>query len=292
MIDVLEFSLSFEGNSADEHQLDFYDVAQAIAGFQRSLALTTHLVLTGNIITQAPSLKAAQILALPPEEGSWKIKAAVVLTAAYHVLTLPHDTPLGHLVYSSYDYVVKETLGFHVDYDKSLGRSYDEIRRRYGEDSNVPILQQSQLDSVLEKCEPSIRSMHRPIHASKTAIEAKISCTLPRGERLVGEPLTDETFEYLEYTRSSDDIENVLGKVSSYNINTFKGRLFLYDEGRPIPFIISDTARTANTVNKIVESLKQNAVNRNSAVGNISCRAIKYFSRTGRLKRILITEVQ
>lgn len=53
----INFDLSFGGGITDRHQIDFYDVSQALIGFQRSLALTTHLVVNGEIITQSPSLK-------------------------------------------------------------------------------------------------------------------------------------------------------------------------------------------------------------------------------------------
>lgn len=81
--DLLQFTLSFSGELADEHRIDLYDVSQAIIGFQRSVALTTHLVLNQKIITQAPSLKGAEILAFPPTDGSWKINTAVILTSLY-----------------------------------------------------------------------------------------------------------------------------------------------------------------------------------------------------------------
>lgn len=54
---MTDIKLKFEGNLSDNHVLDFYDAARAMMGFQRSLALTTHLVVNGEIITQAPSLK-------------------------------------------------------------------------------------------------------------------------------------------------------------------------------------------------------------------------------------------
>ena len=117
---AVEVTLSFMGDRADESEIEFYDVAQALIGFQRSLALTTHLILNDEIITQAPSLDGAQILALPPEPGSWKITAAIMLTGAFYTLgTAPKDTPIGNLISSAYDYVISETLGFHVDYDKN-----------------------------------------------------------------------------------------------------------------------------------------------------------------------------
>jgi hypothetical protein len=70
---AIEITLSFNGGAADKNEINFYDVSQALIGFERSLALTTHLVLNGEIITQAPALKGAEILAIPPTEGSWKL---------------------------------------------------------------------------------------------------------------------------------------------------------------------------------------------------------------------------
>ena len=117
------FMLSYGGSEADHHEIDFYDVAEALMGFQRSLAITTHLILNGKVITQAPALKSAIIRVSPPRAGSWEIVASLSLAAGavYKLGTTPKDTVLGHLVYSAYDYVVKSLLGVHVDIDKSLG---------------------------------------------------------------------------------------------------------------------------------------------------------------------------
>ena len=128
----LAFTLSYSGAMADEQAIEFYDVALALIGFQRSIALTTHLVLNNEVITQAPTLRGANVIALPVEEGSWKIKAAVVggfLAGAYQLGTAPKDTPIGHLVRSAYDYVISETLGFHLDYNKTLGQQYEDLEK-------------------------------------------------------------------------------------------------------------------------------------------------------------------
>lgn len=116
----ITFELQYTGARTDIHEIDFYDVSQALVGFQRSLALTTHLILNGEIITQSPSLRGARLFAVPAEEGSWKWKANVVFvgTALYALTTAPHDTVLGNLVTSAYDYVISERLGFHVDYER------------------------------------------------------------------------------------------------------------------------------------------------------------------------------
>jgi hypothetical protein len=92
--------LSYSGQLANDQLIDFYDISEALVGFQRSLALTTQVVLDGKVIIQAPALRGAKILALPPEPGSWKIKATIIVAAAglYHIGTVPRDTPLGNLI--------------------------------------------------------------------------------------------------------------------------------------------------------------------------------------------------
>lgn len=116
---MTSISLSYEGGLADNNVLDMYDAARGLAGFHRSLALTTHLLLNGEIITQAPSLKGAQIIATTPEEGSWKV-TAVVLAGIWAVTSASKDTVPGHILFSAYDYVIRSTLGFPVDFDKTL----------------------------------------------------------------------------------------------------------------------------------------------------------------------------
>lgn len=58
----VSFTLSYEGNSADRHEIDLYDVSQALMGFQRSIALTTHLVLNDKIIQKPHILKGQRYM--------------------------------------------------------------------------------------------------------------------------------------------------------------------------------------------------------------------------------------
>jgi hypothetical protein len=58
----MQITLQYDGAMSDSHLIEFYDAARGLVGFQRTLALVTHLVLHGDIITQAPSLRGASIL--------------------------------------------------------------------------------------------------------------------------------------------------------------------------------------------------------------------------------------
>lgn len=282
-----EFSLKFEGKKAEDHELDFYDVSQALIGFQRSLALTTHLILNDKVITQAPALKGAKILARPPQEGSWEIIAAVIGGIGY-LGTRPKDTPIGHIIYSAYDYVVASALGFHVDYEQSLGQQYERIKSK---DITLPALDETRFDSVIEKCENAIKDMHRPIISSKTADIARVSAHMSSGEEYVSRQLDAETFQHVSHTYQQEQAIELVGRISSYNINTYRGRVFVEEYNRPIPFELSESARTTFQIAKVVGSLTANAHDRFKGDGYVTLVVLKNESRLGRVKSFYVLEV-
>ncbi|HVP84062.1 MAG TPA: hypothetical protein VMS78_05010 [Rhizomicrobium sp.] len=289
--ELISFTLSYAGASADNNQIDFYDVSQALLGFQRSLALTSHLILTGEIIIQAPSLQGANIIVAPPEAGSWKTTATIIVgvgSAIFKLGTASPDTPIGNLVRSGYDYVISETLGFHVDFNSTLGKQYDEL---HGTDASVHKLSQSKFDSLIEKCEPAIKNMHRPIIASQTATEATV--TSPNRGKVcqIGPILNAETYDYISYTRRDDFPTDVRGMVSSYNMNTFKGRIFAVEEQRPIPFELLESARIMPVIELITNSLAINAQGSYLPGAEIRMSAFCNYSRSGRLKSLSVVEV-
>ena len=287
---MAEITLSYTGNLADTHTIDLYDAARALVGFQRSLALTTHLLLHGEIITQAPSLKGAKIITTAPDEGSWKVTAAV-LVGIWTVGTAPKDSVFGHLLYSAYDLVVKETLGFHVDFDKSLGQQHE----AYLASKKIT---KEKVDSLVEKTESAISDMHRPIVGNKTATSAKL---FARGDSSgpiqLGPEFTQISYDYISHTVRSPNPSEIVGVVSSYNSNTFKGRIFCFEEKRPIAFELEEIARGRDAINLITSSLRSNAVSRSSR-DDVSALATpikltchRLDSATGRLKGLLVTAV-
>lgn len=287
-MEIVNFTLSYSGGMADEHEIDFYDVSQALIGFQRSLALTTHLVLNDEVITQAPSLKGARIFAIPPEEGSWKITAAVV-AGIYTLGTAPMDSPIGHLVASAYDYVISESLGFHVDFQKTLGQQYEEFKEQHK--TQIKALPESRFDSVIEKCQIAIRDMHRPIVNSETAVAASIFSQVGPSIYKIQKDLDRETYEHISFTREEEKPEIFVGRVSSYNINTYKGRAYLRSEGRPVPFELAESTRDPRSVALVTNSLVANARDRMRGEGEIALEGYKRVSKTGKLKGLFVIDV-
>jgi len=165
----LPIKLAYHGLLSDEHQLDLYDLSQALQGLERSLALTTHLILNDEVITQATALKGARIVCGTPKAGSFTILAGIGMVGygAYKLGTLKKDNPLGHLVYSAYDYVVHKVTGQDLDYDKSLREVYENGKSLGTLGIRLP--KASKFDSLAEKIEPPLTKLHRPMISSGTA---------------------------------------------------------------------------------------------------------------------------
>lgn len=288
---AIGFTLSYEGSDTDQHAIDLYDAAQALVGFQRSLALTAHLVLNNEIITKAPALKGARILALPAEPGSWKMTAWVIagMTGLYNLGTAQSNSPIGHLMYSLYDYVIKESLGVSVDYNKSLGQLYEQAQKAK---VNLPVVREAQVDSLLEKTERAILEMHRPIFKMQSAKSASITASLGGKNYPLGTTFDLETFDFIHETRSAEVPNVIEGRVSSYNSNTFKGRIYVTHYERPVAFEIDVPARSQRAVKLITTSLGHNALKQyNEPKATVHCVAFENTSRSGQLKSLTITKV-
>lgn len=81
------------------------------------------------------------------------------------------------------------------------------------------------------------------------------------------------------------------GRVSSYNINTFKGRIYLLEEYRPIPFRLHKNMRDPASIQMITDSLGTNANNRNGSGGVVRIAASRNESLSGRLKSLDVVGV-
>ncbi len=86
--------------------------------------------------------------------------------------------------------------------------------------------------------------------------------------------------------------EVVKGRISSYNANTFKGRVYVPKFGRPISFELSPNARTKHAVRLITSSLHLNAIGqRFSPESALYATVLQNTSKTGHLKRLTVLHV-
>ncbi|MBS1068831.1 DUF7946 domain-containing protein [Gluconobacter cerinus] len=283
------FEISYEGSLADSHEIDFYDISRALVGFQRTLSLTTHLLLNDQIITQSNALKGANIRLLPPEKGSWAVLAAVGIVA-WGGLSVSKDTVAGHLISSAYDYVIKAALGFHVDYGKTLGKQIEEEKIKNPK-IKFPIV--SRFDSLIEKCQVALEDMHRPIIFSETANSANVLSIERNSKKKIGVTLNRDTYDHIGEEIIGSKIEYFSGNISGYNSNSFSGRVYIPELNRIIPFEITESSRSKVNIRKITHSLSVNAQRGDNhlVLSDIVFYGLKVNTKTGRLKRIILTNI-
>jgi hypothetical protein len=176
-----------------------------------------------------------------------------------------------------------------VDYEQSLGAAYEQPHRSEVE-IPVPVLEEYRFESLAEKIEPALLEMHRPIVRSQTATHAKVT-VYPGNDRQRESPINRDTYSFLISSTDDDRPIEVRGRISSYNINTFKGRVYVDDERRPIPFEIADVARSSRIISQITSSLRLNARSRNSEEGDILMTVFPRRRRNGKIRSYLVVDV-
>ena len=293
---MTEFELSYTGNMTDSHKIDFYDVTQALWGFERTISLTTNLLINGKVATQSPQVKGFKLFAEVPEAGSWKFKTVMVVGTSIGALGMaPSDTAFGWLTKSAIDYVVSESLGFNPNFEDSLGVQIKEFRKGQTDVQIHNELTQERFDSLLEKTESGLRALHRPIVFSNSAEVAQISCKIGSSTKPLENYFSEDTYEYVSKTIRSEDFSKFSGLISSYNSNTFKGRLYLPEDNRTIPFELAETTRMPKAIVMIVNSLRNNATARSQGANHrspdICLLGAKNESTNGRLKGLYVVEV-
>ena len=164
-MDALEIRLRYTGHNWNSTKLIYMMLDRLELAFNGRSPSPRILILNDEIITQAPSLKEPR--SLPASGGELGAHCHYCGDSRYRRSDLQiwdcseEIIPIGHLIRSAYDYVISETLGFHV-VQIILGEQFEE-------------LPQSRLDSsLMEKTETAIKEMHRPISKSRTANKAEL----------------------------------------------------------------------------------------------------------------------
>lgn len=287
------FELVYNGKLTDQNKIHFYDVAQALVGFERTIALTTHLLMHGEVLTQSPSTTGFQLLALPAEPGSWKWPIGLALASAIHAFgTAPPDTTFGWLAKSAVEYVIQETLGFSPDFGRTLGPQIEEAQKTSKNVSkNLSI---ERFDSLMEKTESGVRALHRPIVASESASVAQFAWKTDLRTVMLDVYADSRTYEFVDRLITSEDFSEYRGVISSYNSNTYKGRIYIPEMQRTVPFELSDNLRNEKEISQVTSSLVENATARargSMSQRYISVKALRNETNSGRLKSILVVEI-
>lgn len=190
---------------------------------------------------------------------------------------------------------MQETLGFDPNFDETLGK---QIERARDSDTKLNLprdLNQSRFDAVIEKCENGLKSMHRPIAFSATADRASVDWRIGGKTGQFDSYFDMKTYQYISKTVTKEDLEEYSGYVSSYNSNTYNGRLYLPVENRTVGFKLANNAISVDSIRLLTSSLRSNAIARRSSAsvgsGDVVLRGFRNESINGRLKSIHVVDV-
>lgn len=133
--------------------------------------------------------------------------------------------------------------------------------------------------------------MHRPIFKTSTATTAKISAKVGNENKALSTVLTMDTYAHIQEDLFKDDKNLMHGYISSYNINTFTGRIYATEVNRPIPFELShDLQNNPKIIELVVDSLRENALKMKDRK-QLKCLVNKIESKTGKLKKYYIVSM-
>ena len=108
----------------------------------------------------------------------------------------------------------------------------------------------------------------------------------------MGPPLNINTYQYIHEEYISEEVEVIRGRVSSYNSNTYKGRIYVAQEGRPIAFELDKHCRTDAVVELLTASLAANAIkDYKNEWSEVYCSVYRNTTRSGHLKSYKVIEV-
>ncbi|WP_343619159.1 hypothetical protein [Ralstonia sp.] len=255
-----EFGLrfTFEKGIADENRLGLYDASVSLNGIARSLAITTHALVNGEIRTHGESAHGAKFFLLPSRKGSFIVDAAIWIGAAIG----------SGVVYDFIKYGFQEAAGIGDDAEERSRALQKRIEPTIGE-----------LPATLES---ALSDVHRPIRQDN---EMTIKVTRPRGEVLI--TFDSSTASYLEPHVAVVD-EPIVGNVTRYNTLSKWGKFYDRKQGRVISFFLQPTVSEYER-SLITWSLHENNLNHQ---GTLSLTATAVVTSNDRIKRYNVSAVQ
>lgn len=253
----LRVKFVYQHADADGGLLDLYDGAKSLEGIARSLAITTHALLNGEVRTRADSATGAELYIRAPQRGSF-IYEAIIYT--------------GGVVTSGifYDFL-KHT------FNEAVGNLLDEPQSRTLQKRIEPTI--GELPAVLES---ALIDVHRPLIRSP---QMTLKVTKPRGEVLAN--FNESTAQALQ-PREINLPDPIIGHITRYNTISRWGRLFDYSEHRVISFLLSPdlTERQRSLVTWSLHQANTNADGRLYMKGTAIVSPMQQ-----KIKRYLVTHV-
>lgn len=258
--------ITFKTPKEDGDQLEFYDGADSLFGYAKSLRIVTHYLCTGDVKFQAPAAKAPYVAIRPSRRGSF-IQDVIIMVGpqglALGTATLTLSAPL---VRRFIVHMFRRTGG--VSDDPKSSELKDVIDAKGGE-----------LEALSEAIDGPMIGAHRTVQSrnipSSLGHDGKAHFTMTEG-----------TLSYLRTRIKVEEEEEIKGVVASYNLNSQYGRIFDPEEARTIPFQIDKENRIEDT-SPLTWSLDQ----RNRGLGGeIGLTVKRFVTQLGTTKKYFLRD--
>ncbi|GET23371.1 hypothetical protein [Prolixibacter denitrificans] len=217
----IKFSIKYTGGKADEHKLDLYDAGASIHGLAKALAISTHALITeGEVRSKGDSIPNVKFYLHPPQKGSF-----VELVSVFFENTAVQVVGASVITAAFWDMIA-------YTWKSAVGKEYQPKERIPKEISTKNELFTQEIANVLER---PLQQLHRPILHNH---DVKIEIRRPRIGKII--EFDNDTLNYV-YSKNEVGIqENISGNVTKYNILSGYGRFYDDEEGRTIPFNLSN----------------------------------------------------
>lgn len=204
--------LRYEGGTANEGLIDFYDGATSIYGFSQALQIATHAYVKGEIVSRAPALKGARMYLTPLRRGS------VVVDVVTFIETYPATFGIAAPVF--YDFIkfafAKATGKLKVQPETTP------VKRELERDEPF-------FDELAETLEGSLQRSHRIIGDGVT----KVGLERARIPLLT---FDSKSKDWVNTREESPKVKTVHGNVTRFNSVSRNGRAFIRELDRIVPF--------------------------------------------------------
>lgn len=262
-------TLRYEGQEADNGELNLYDSAESLKGLALTLGRIAHSFVNGNRLQKRGAHPHnADVFHVAAKKGCFEQVAEVEFQQAIVDFMGPRK-----VVWNFWDY-----LNYTVS--TAIGEDYEpttEYVKQLAESDSSPF------EEVAETIEEPLKRLHRPIIKNSVFTAAFVR---EDQEQII---FNMDSADYVETSDINDALEHFTGQVTRYNLNTGHGRVYVDELRRIIPFKIPNF-----DVNQIAHRAATASMNdkANRVGGERTLVAQRVTNAPGTTKRLIVQEIR
>ena len=248
--------IRFQGAEADEHRLEAYEGLKSLDGLIRVATIATHYAATGEVRFRAPYSDLLQTQLNQTRNGSFEF-------------IFDQASRFANVIEGAVARTKAEALFSRL---VARGTGQEEAQELHVDGEMIPA---GDIDAMAEAAEAALKAAHRWLDRPGKSI------SIVDGDQAV--KIDSNTKEYVE-TENLGEMGSQDVSVAALNVNSKNGRVYMFDIGRTVPFVVHKDA-DPRTIANLSQYLSRYARKTGETV---SVRFRPVFHIDGRLKRLVI----